>query len=103
MVLFVARQVGVLSRNVKIQGDETTEITKWGAHVMLFSPETEGNTPGYVSYIECFRCGQAFNLGRYPLHFHMMVRELDASHALSEESDRRTETQCCWCGSVCVG
>ena len=58
---------------MKIQGDETTEITKWGAHTMLFSPEEEGNSPGHVSYIECFRCGQAFNLGRYPLHFHMMV------------------------------
>lgn len=68
----VAWQVGVLTRNVKIQGDPTTEVTKWGAHVMLFSPEEEGGTPGYVSYIECFRCGQAFNLGRYPLHFHMM-------------------------------
>ena len=41
---------------------------------MLFSPEEQGISPGYVSYIECFRCGQAFNLGRYPLHFHMMVR-----------------------------
>jgi hypothetical protein len=59
---------------VKIQGDETSEITKWGAHVMLSSPEAEGNTPGHVSYVECFRCGQAFNLGRYPLNFHMMVR-----------------------------
>jgi hypothetical protein len=62
----------VLTRNVKLQGDPTTEITKWGMHTMFFSPEEEGPSPGYISYVECFRCGQAFNLGRYPLHMHMM-------------------------------
>eukprot|EP00892_Ulva_mutabilis_P008257 jgi/Ulvmu1/5803/UM025_0058.1 len=67
-------EIGCLSRNVLIQGDEESDTDQYGAHIMLSSPPRGrlATTIGRISQIECFRCGQAFMLGRYPLHFHMM-------------------------------
>ena len=67
-------EVGCLSRNVLIQGDEESEVDQYGAHIMISSPPRGrvATSTGRISQIECFRCGQAFMLGRYPLHFHMM-------------------------------
>ena len=38
---------------------------------MLHSPG-DGTSIGRIEYTECTLCGQAFRLGRYPLHFHLM-------------------------------
>jgi hypothetical protein len=67
-------EVGCLSRNVLVQGDSQSPVDLYGAHIMLHSPPQGqlATTTGRISHIECFRCGQAFRLGRYPLHFHMM-------------------------------
>jgi hypothetical protein len=64
-------EVGHLTRRVVVRGDDDSEHTKWGAHIMLHSPGDE-LTIGRFSHMECFMCGQAFNLGRYPIHLHMM-------------------------------
>jgi hypothetical protein len=71
-------EVGLLSRNVVVQGDWSSQHSQHGAHIMLSSPGNNSLT-GRFSNVECRFCGQAFKLGRYPIHFHM-VGEVYASY-----------------------
>ena len=65
-------EVGLLTRNVKYQGDlETSEDNQYGATIMLHSPGDE-SVIGRISYAEFFNVGQAFQIGRYPIHYHMI-------------------------------
>ena len=65
-------EVGLLTRNIKYQGDpETSEANEYGATIMLHSPGDE-SVIGRISYTEFFNVGQAFQLGRYPIHYHMI-------------------------------
>ncbi len=66
-------EVGLLTRSVKFLGDSTSKANKYGGHIMLHSPGDE-SLIGRFSYMELRHVGQAFNLGRYPLHFHMIGR-----------------------------
>eukprot|EP00935_MAST-01C_sp_MAST-1C-sp1_P000124 g124.t1 len=65
-------EVAVLSRNVKIRGDSDSAGLQWGATIMLHSPHGNDSAVGRFSNLECEHCGQAFNLGRYPIHMHMI-------------------------------
>jgi len=71
-------EVANLTRNIVIQGDETSAESQYGAHVMLTAMKMDMNTEssietsGKISYVEVRRAGQAFQLGRYPIHFHMI-------------------------------
>ena len=70
--LEIRAEVGLLTRNVKYRGDEaTSSLNKYGAHIMLASPGDE-SVVGKIENCEFFDVGQAFKLGRYPLHFHMI-------------------------------
>jgi hypothetical protein len=63
-------EVGLLTRNVKYQGDPITSPTnQYGAHIMFHYPEDE-SCVGRILYTEFFNVGQAFKLGRYPINFH---------------------------------
>jgi len=65
-------EVGLLTRNIKYQGDPETSVeNKYGAHIMLHSHGDE-SVIGRIQYCEFFNVGQAFKLGRYPIHFHMI-------------------------------
>ena len=65
-------EVGLLTRNVLFQGNpEDSAIDKYGAHIMLHSVGDD-SLIGRIEYVEFFNCGQAFKLGRYPIHFHMI-------------------------------
>ena len=64
-------EVGLLTRNIKIRGDDNSPSMQYGVHIMLFSPGDE-NTIGRIENLELFYAGQAYNLGRYPLHFHLI-------------------------------
>jgi len=65
-------EVGLLSRNVVYKGADNDSINqKYGAHIMLHSPGDDSLT-GKISYVEFTQVGQAFQLGRYPIHFHMI-------------------------------
>lgn len=44
---------------------------QYGAHIMISSPGDE-SCVGRLTYIELKDVGQAFKLGRYPIHFHMI-------------------------------
>lgn len=64
-------EVGLLSRNIKIRGSDEGIDTLHGVHIMLFAPGDEACI-GRIENLELFYAGQAYTLGRYPLHFHMI-------------------------------
>ena len=52
-------------------GDETLS-DQFGSQIMIHAPEqNKGDVMGRFSYIEVTHAGQAFRLGRYPIHFHL--------------------------------
>lgn len=81
-------EVGLLSRNIKIQGGADTVIPGhinegFGGHVMIMK---SGSTlagdvgfvqggRGYVEGAEFYRMGRKSVKGKYPLHFHMLGEE----------------------------
>ena len=72
-------EVGLLTRNILYKGaDDDSIVKQYGAHIMLHSPGDNSLT-GKISYVELTQVGQAFNLGRYPIHFHMIGR-VDSSY-----------------------
>lgn len=58
-------EVGMLSHNIKIQGDADSEINGYGGHIMIHE-----NAEGYFSDVELYRMGQKSLMGRYPFHWH---------------------------------
>ena len=64
-------EVGLLTRNIRITGTIDPVDTMFGVHIMLFSPGDESSV-GRVENLELHHAGQAYNLGRYPLHFHLI-------------------------------
>jgi len=60
-------EVGMLSRNIKIQASEDAEKSFSGGHVMAMAGSTM-----QVSGVEFFRMGQHENLARYPIHWHLV-------------------------------
>jgi len=65
-VLDERTEVGLLTRNLKIQGDSDADSDGYGGHVMIMA-----GSYGYVSGVEFFRMGQKSLLGRYPFHWHL--------------------------------
>jgi hypothetical protein len=60
-------EVGLLTRNIRIQASDDAEQSYFGGHVMAM--------PGsqmYVSGVEFYRMGQHLNLARYPIHWHLV-------------------------------
>jgi autotransporter-associated beta strand protein len=69
-------EAGLLSRNVKIQGDAASETAGFGGHIMVMNGGvtccvTAGKA--YIEGVELFRMGQKSALGRYPMHWHMVA------------------------------
>jgi hypothetical protein len=65
-------EVGLLSRNVVFRGDpETSEENEYGATVFLHSMGDDSLT-ARLANVEFTDMGQAFKLGRYAIHFHMI-------------------------------
>jgi hypothetical protein len=65
-------EVGLLSRNVVYRGDpETSFANEYGATIFLHSMGDDSLT-ARLTYIELRDVGQAFKLGRYAVHFHMI-------------------------------
>lgn len=74
-------EVGLLTRNVKYQGDPETSLqNQYGATIMLHSPGDE-SVIGRISHAEFFNVGQSFQIGRYPIHFHM-IGEVNKSYVI---------------------
>lgn len=63
-------EVGLLTRNIKMQGDPTSAISNYGSHLLLTGKGIDG-FEGHVAYSEFSLCGQPEIMGRYCTHFHM--------------------------------
>ena len=63
-------EVALLNRNIKIRGDSSSAISKYGAHLML-SGESINGFEGKVAYSEFTLCGQPQIPGRHCIYFHM--------------------------------
>jgi hypothetical protein len=60
-------EVGLLSRNIKIQASEDAAETYFGGHIMAMP-----SSRMYVSGVELNRMGQHMVLARYPIHWHLV-------------------------------
>ena len=67
LILDERAEVGLLSHNLKIQGDIESEVNGFGGHIM--------SMPGSISKasnIELYRMGQKSQVARYPWHWHLL-------------------------------
>ena len=60
-------EVGLLTRNIKLQASADAEQSFFGGHVMAM-----GTSKMYVSGVEFNRMGQNLTLARYPIHWHLI-------------------------------
>jgi cell migration-inducing and hyaluronan-binding protein len=60
-------EVGLLTRNIRIQASADAEQSYFGGHVMAMS-----GSKMYVSGVEFNRMGQHLTLARYPIHWHLV-------------------------------
>ena len=60
-------EVGLLTRNIKIQASADAEKTYFGGHIMAMP-----SSHMYVEGVELNRMGQHMTLARYPIHWHLV-------------------------------
>jgi cell migration-inducing and hyaluronan-binding protein len=60
-------EVGLLTRNIKIQASADAETTFFGGHIMAMVTSRM-----YVDGVELQRMGQNLELARYPIHWHLV-------------------------------
>jgi cell migration-inducing and hyaluronan-binding protein len=60
-------EVGLLTRNIKIQASADAEQSFFGGHIMAMPTSRM-----YVSGVELTRMGQNLTLARYPIHWHLV-------------------------------
>ena len=60
-------EVGLLTRNIKVQASEDAEQTFLGGHIMAMP-----SSHMYVEGVELNRMGQNLTLARYPIHWHLV-------------------------------
>jgi cell migration-inducing and hyaluronan-binding protein len=60
-------EVGLLTRNIRIQASEDAEQSWFGGHVMAMAGSQVN-----ISGVELYRMGQHLTLARYPMHWHLV-------------------------------
>jgi hypothetical protein len=60
-------EVGLLTRNIRIQASDDAASSYFGGHIMAMS-----GSRMYVSGVELNRMGQHLTLARYPIHWHLI-------------------------------
>ena len=60
-------EVGLLTRNIRVQASEDSEETYFGGHIMAMA-----GSKMYVDSVELTRMGQHLTLARYPIHWHLI-------------------------------
>jgi cell migration-inducing and hyaluronan-binding protein len=60
-------EVGLLTRNIKVQASEDAAETYFGGHIMAMV-----TSKMYVDGVELNRMGQHLELARYPIHWHLV-------------------------------
>jgi hypothetical protein len=63
-------EVALLTRSILFKGDDQSQSTLYGAHMMFHGSDLEG-TRARISYAEFTKTGQQTIVGRYPIHFHL--------------------------------
>ena len=80
-------EVGLLSRNIRIRGDENSQANRFGGHVMIMP-----GSAGFVSGVEFNQMGQEGILGRYPFHWHL-ANEVSGQY-IRNSSIRKSYNRC---------
>jgi cell migration-inducing and hyaluronan-binding protein len=80
-------EVALLSRIVVVRGDEASETTLMGGHLIAMNGATLR-----LDGVELFRMGQRGRLARYPVHWHMMGSA--AGQYVKRSSVRRSYHRC---------
>ncbi len=60
-------EVGLLTRNIRIQASDDADTNYFGGHIMAMS-----GSKMFVSGVELSRMGQHLHLARYPIHWHIL-------------------------------
>lgn len=60
-------EVGLLTRNIRIQASDDAESSYFGGHIMAMA-----GSGVHVSGVELYRMGQNMHLARYPMHWHLV-------------------------------
>src|SRR5512143_3997904 len=60
-------EVGLLTRNIKVQASADAEQSYLGGHIMAMP-----SSHMYVEGVELYRMGQNLTLARYPIHWHLV-------------------------------
>jgi hypothetical protein len=60
-------EVGLLTRNIRVQSSADSETTYFGGHIMAMP-----SSKMYVSGVELNRMGQHLTKARYPIHWHLV-------------------------------
>jgi hypothetical protein len=68
----------------------TTHLTGFGGHILAAGPEATAKVAG----VELFQMGQTNELGRYPLHFHVMGAQGGARSYMRDCSVHRSYYRC---------
>jgi len=65
-------EIGLLSRNIKFRGNpDDSRLDQYGANMFLHS-EGDESLIARIENIELYQVGQAFKVGRYAIHYHMI-------------------------------
>eukprot|EP00742_Colponemidia_sp_Colp-10_P006647 GILJ01007126.1.p1 GENE.GILJ01007126.1~~GILJ01007126.1.p1 ORF type:complete len:1991 (-),score=423.95 GILJ01007126.1:760-6543(-) len=64
-------EVMLLTRNIKVVGDNRTQSLGFGATMFLMPMGQNGTMYARLSYVELSDVGQQYIVGRYPVHFHV--------------------------------
>jgi hypothetical protein len=67
----MSAEVGRLTHNIVVRGDDQTYDIQFGAQIFFSSPGDE-SLIGRLEGVEVRDCGQGFFLGRYAVHFHLV-------------------------------
>jgi cell migration-inducing and hyaluronan-binding protein len=60
-------EVGLLTRNIRIQASDDAEKSYFGGHMMAMA-----GSQVHISGVELYRMGQHLHLARYPMHWHLV-------------------------------
>jgi cell migration-inducing and hyaluronan-binding protein len=60
-------EVGLLTRNIRIQASDDAEKSYFGGHIMAMA-----GSQVHISGAELYRMGQNMHLARYPMHWHVL-------------------------------
>lgn len=78
-------EVGLLSKSITIQGDESSVTSNFGGHVMIMATGKAN-----ISNVEFTRMGQRAILGRYPFHWHNITNGYGAGQYITNSSVHHT-------------